>query len=293
MQEKIKYIKNPDKENKKLPEKPKTPKWKELEKKTENIKKISSEWRKLALNNLKEEINKPINNNENIKLPKVEKKEKEIQRIKILIWIICHITWFEYKELCALIQKESDFNNWKNWINWKWLTQLTSIAIDDFKERWLSDYKKFFEDIPNEFIQKMRCSSETKLALTKLKTRPDLDKQTYNKLLAIILKEQNKSDVNLLLWSIHLWLKNKKTWVLDDEKINKMAKNINRVKLEDVNKSLRAKNIPQISQEEFKDIKEDIINWKPHKYLRLRNYNWNPQNQDLYPISIIIASNEF
>lgn len=292
MREKIKHIEKTEEKNKKLPEKPKTPKWKELEKKTENIKKISSEWRKLALKDLKNEIQNPKSSKSEKNNKEEIKKEKEIQKIKSLVSIIYPITWYTEKELLAVIQKESNFDNSKKWINWKWLMQLTSIAIEDFKERWLSDYKKLFEDIPSEFIQKMRCSSETKLALTKLKTRTDLDKNNYDKLINIILKEQDKSDVNLLLWSIHLWLKNKKIWVIDDDKINEIVKNIKKIKLEDVNKSLIAKNINPINADEFEEIKNDIINWKPHKYLRLRNYNWNPKNKDLYPISIIIASNE-
>lgn len=279
MRENIKYT---EKTKEKNLEKPKTLEGENLEKKVTNIKEISAKWRKIALNNLKNEIENP-NKNRNIekKDKKEIKKEIEIKRIEKLVSMIYPITWFTEKELMKLIYVESNFDNWKNWIEWKWLMQLTSIAIDDFKERWLTHYKKLFEKIPSEFIQKMKCSSETKLAITKLKTRTDLDKKTYDKLIDIVLKEKEKTDVNLLMWCIHLWVKFN---TISNKDLKKMKSIIWNMNIKTFNHFLSQKNKPTLSEEEFKKLQNIIIDYSdPKKTSRLIKYNWDPINKHNYP----------
>ncbi|MDD4152085.1 MAG: transglycosylase SLT domain-containing protein [Candidatus Gracilibacteria bacterium] len=269
MSEKIKDKKNPDKENKKIQEKPKSPEGKELEKKVENIKNISSEGRKLALNNLKNEV-------KDIHFQNFIKKNIPILRNNFNI---------SEKGLTEVITRESGFKkNITSETGAKGIMQLTKPPLLDIenKKTGAGKYMNLIKAIPDETINGID-HKYIRIALFKIKNG---DKKDYNQNIGeITSKAKNNGYCNFIVGCIHL-AKLKENANIDD--MEEIISNLNKIKntgIDEVNKLLKAKNKLPINKEDIADLIKKV-NTNPEFYKNFISYvKYNGDNEKQNGIS--------
>lgn len=258
------------------------------------------------LDNIK--TNKEQNNNEEIKKTIPENVLK-------LSKYLCTITGLNQNEFLNLIRRESQFNNNEIWENWTWIMQITTIALDDMREwvwRWIKRYKPIFESIPDKAIDNMKCSTWIKIALKKLKNEKDITDLEYNNLLSEVIwkkwkyknitenKNLHNRDINLLIWSMSLAMLNNSV-TIEWNKVQINWKNekdfdyyIKDLTLEHLNSYLKAKDIPELNNQEYNDLKNKFKNNDEYKrkIVILNQYNvWHSaKDRNTYATAIIASA---
>lgn len=262
MSENLKDKNNQKTEKKHTKEIPKSPEAKQIEKKVADVKKISQEWRKIARNHLK----KDVENNTSKFL------DKNID-------LFAKTFNFNKTDLEELVNVESW---WKinavspTWA--KWLMQLTTDPLKDMsdKDRWFLNYWDLFAKIPDETINSLK-NKWLRIALNAIKKAPE-DKNIYKKnIKEIISRAQNDYQCNFIVWCIYLRMIKENVKQNDEKEKKLVLANLKNLDINLLNKMLKAKNKDTINKQ---DIDKFIVKLNKDKnlythFMTYLRYNWD------------------